>query len=233
MNAMHISIAIDGPAGAGKSTVARGLAKALEIAYLDTGAMYRALAWVAHQQDVDFSHSASLERILDSGELRVEANESQTRIFYREQEITLELHGALAGRGASLVAVHPGVRNRLVAWQRQFAASQSAVLDGRDIGSVVLTDATLKVFLTASTTVRAQRRYQEFQETSRDSQLSLEEIEAEIIARDERDKQREFGALQQADDALYLDGSFMTAEEIIALLLERLQALGYHETGEA
>jgi len=180
--------------------------------------MYRSLAWLAAQRGVSWENAGGLAALVGEDALQIVSSNQGTRIFAAEQDITPELHTSAMGEGASQVAQHPEVRQQMVAWQQRFAASQDAVLDGRDIGTQVLPQATLKLYLSASARVRATRRYQELQENGRLFGLTLEEIEADITLRDQRDMNREVGPLKQAEDAIFIDTSELTIEEVIDLV---------------
>ncbi|MCL2547963.1 MAG: (d)CMP kinase [Symbiobacteriaceae bacterium] len=225
-DATPLGIAIDGPAGAGKSTIATLLARRLGIAYLNTGAMYRSLAWLALRQKVSWEDESGLVTLLKSGDLHVVASHSETRIYYNDYNITPELASAEVGEGASQVSVHAAVRQDIVAWQQQYAATHDAVLEGRDIGTVVLPQADLKIFLTASPRVRAERRFTELKEKGLSTGYSLEDIEREIIQRDQRDSNREIGALRQAEDAILINSDKYSALEIVESILNLLMQRG-------
>ena len=210
-----LTIAIDGPAGAGKSTIAKRLASALHIVYLDTGAMYRTLAWYALWHQVDVGDEAALLDIVEHANFQFVATVAGTRIFHKNEDITDALYSADVSRGASFVSQHPSVRDWMVKWQRDFTSSRSAILDGRDIGTVVLPHASLKFFLTASVEARAMRRYLQQSDTG----LSLEDITSEIIARDERDSGRSIAPLIAAEDAVVIDSTAMNIDEVVEYIL--------------
>ena len=226
-NSDILSIAIDGPAGAGKSTVARILAKELGIAYLDTGAMYRALAWLALELGVDLTDETELAMLQQRDLLRVVVTDEGSRIFYEGSDITPMLHSAEVGQNASRVSAFAKVRHLIVAWQQQFAASRDAVLDGRDIGTVVLPEAKIKLFISASPSVRAKRRYDELESRGILGSFTSAEIEAEIIERDERDINREHSPLRQAEDAVFLDSSELSIAEVVAKALGLIEERGF------
>ena len=218
-----LTIAIDGPAGAGKSTIAKRLASALHIVYLDTGAMYRSLAWYALLHQVDVGDEAALLDIVEHAHFLFTATEAGTRIFHNDEDITEALYSADVSRGASFVSQHPSVRAWMVNWQREFTFSRSAILDGRDIGTVVLPNASLKVFLTASVEARAERRYLQ----QRDAGLSLEDIMSEIIARDERDSGRSIAPLVAANDAIVIDSTSMGIDDVVEFILALAREKGF------
>lgn len=197
-------IAIDGPAGAGKSTVARGLAAALGITYMDSGAMYRCVALEALRRGADVDDPAQVTPIAEA--LRVELDHGQ--VLLDGVDVTAAIRESEVSAAASRVSVHPGVREAMVARQRELIAAGSYVAEGRDIGTVVSPDAPLKVFLTASDEERARRRARE-----------RGEDEAEVLTaqreRDRRDREREHGALRAAGDAVELDTTGFTIDEVI------------------
>lgn len=209
---MSYSIAIDGPAGAGKSTIAKLIAKKKNYIYVDTGAMYRAMALFflesgigAEQQDKISEASKDVDVTIsyENGEQVVWLNGRNVNGLIRTEEV---------GRMASASSVNKDVREKLVELQRALAQKESVVMDGRDIGTCVLPNANVKVYLTASSRVRALRRYEELKAKGED--CSLEVIEKDIIERDYRDMHRDISPLKQADDAILLDSSDMTIEEV-------------------
>ncbi|WP_246208542.1 (d)CMP kinase [Anaerotalea alkaliphila] len=220
-----LAVAIDGPAGAGKSTVAKGVAKRLGIIYVDTGAMYRALALHCMEQGVDLEDGEALAKALDRSGIRLEHGSDGQRVFLGERDVTEEIRREDVGNNASRVSVHPDVREKMVEMQQRIAGSQAVVMDGRDIGTHVLPDATLKVYLTASSLVRAQRRHLELQAKGMERRLDL--LVEEIEERDRRDMEREHAPLRQAEDAVLLDASDLDAEQVVERvlsLLERVEA---------
>ncbi len=206
-------IAIDGPAGSGKSTIARHLAAELGVAYLDTGAMYRAVAFAALRRGVDPGDAAPMERLVRDIELEV----GPEGVYVDGVDATIEIRGPEVTRAVSAVAANPEVRRELVRRQREWVTSRGgAVVEGRDIGTVVFPDADLKAYLTARLDVRAGRRHQEV------TDLDYEAVVADMARRDTVDSERSADPLRQTDDAVLIDTSDRTIEEIVADLLGRL-----------
>jgi CMP/dCMP kinase len=206
-------IAIDGPAGSGKSTVARRLAERLELDYLDTGAMYRAVTFAALRRGIDPADAEPVAQLAASVELDVGAD----RVEVDGVDATIEIRGPEVSRAVSLVAANPGVRTEMVRRQREWAVERGGgVIEGRDIGSVVFPDAALKVYLNARPDVRAERRAAEV------TDLDYETVAADMARRDALDQGRETAPLRQADGAIELDTSDMTVDEIVADLAGRL-----------
>ncbi len=208
-------VAIDGPAGAGKSTVARMAADKLGYGYLDTGAMYRAVTLKAQQENIDFSDVAAMRRCASECGLRFETskNSSQPRVFLKDIEVTHDIRKPEVARNVSAVAANQGVRECMTALQRQIGKKGKWVVDGRDIGSVVFPDARTKIFLTASIEERARRRLHDLREKG--FEADLESLKQEIAKRDEYDSNREFAPLKQADGAVLLDTTAMTIDQVI------------------
>lgn len=211
------SIAIDGPAGAGKSTIAKAVAKRLEYVYVDTGAMYRAMALYLIREGIAAPEEERIEALLDEAKIRLLYRDGVQRIFLFEEDVTQAIREEEIGNMASAISVYAGVRKKLVALQRDIAASHNVVMDGRDIGSVVLPDADLKIYLTADVAERARRRYRELEEKGIRSQKSR--IEEDIRTRDERDMNREHSPLRRAEDAYLLDSTDMGIEEVVEKIL--------------
>lgn len=211
------SIAIDGPAGAGKSTIAKAVAKRLEYVYVDTGAMYRAMALYLIREGIAAPEEERIEALLDEAKIRLLYRDGVQRIFLFEEDVTQAIREEKIGNMASAISVYAGVRKKLVALQRDIAASHNVVMDGRDIGSVVLPDADLKIYLTADVAERARRRYRELEEKGIRSQKSR--IEEDIRTRDERDMNREHSPLRRAEDAYLLDSTDMGIEEVVEKIL--------------
>lgn len=220
---MKGNIAIDGPAGAGKSTVARLLAARLGYLYIDTGAMYRALTWKALRQGISPDDSRRLIELAQETTIRLEDRGARDVAVYCDgEEVTTAIRQADISRQVSLVASVPGVRQRLVEFQREMAASNRVVMDGRDIGTWVLPRAPYKFFLTASLEERARRRHREL--LAAGQSVELETIKEEIRQRDALDSGREVAPLKPAPDAIIIDTGQMTVEDVVARLLALIVA---------
>ena len=216
---MSFKIAIDGPAGAGKSTIARKAAGQLSFLYVDTGAMYRAIALGLLERGTDLQDSDALLRALE--EITVTIGYDSTggqQVFLNGENVSSRIREEQVGNMASASSALPQVREKLTALQRGLAQKENVLMDGRDIGTVILPDAQLKIFLTADAAVRAKRRYLEL--TAKGVESSLEKIEREILERDERDRNRPVAPLRQAKDAVLLDTSDMTIEEVTEKIVE-------------
>jgi CMP/dCMP kinase len=220
-------IAIDGPAGAGKSTVARRVAELLNFRHLDTGAMYRTAAWVATTHAIPLDDGARIAQVLQKelaeAKLLFEQKERVT-VTYQKQEVTTEIRTPEIGQAASVVSQFGSVRDVLVPLQRQLSLGGGIVLEGRDIGTVVFPDAELKVYLTADDEVRAERRRTEL--VSMGKPESFEATLAEVRARDDRDRNRAVSPLRQADDAWVVDSSHMSAEEAAVAIANEARTRG-------
>lgn len=200
-------IALDGPAGAGKSSVSKMVAKRLNCTYLDTGAMYRAITYEALKRNI--SEEKEIVQMVENLNMDICAKEDTMHVFIEGEDITQYLRTSEVSSNVSRISAFQGVRNAMVKLQRKVAEKGNAVLDGRDIGTVVLPDADLKIFLTASVYTRALRRYKELKDTD----TTLERIEEEIKRRDNLDMTRKISPLRKADDAILLDNSDLTLEE--------------------
>ncbi len=218
-----MKIAIDGPAGAGKSTVAKAAAKQLGFIYVDTGAMYRAIGLYLMEKKLNFQDEEPLRRALDEVELDIGYENDVQQVYLNGKNVTARIRTEAAGNMASQVSALLPVREKLVELQQKIGERSDVVMDGRDIGTVVLPDAELKIYFTASSRVRAERRYRELLEKGIIS--TIEEVEAEIVARDYRDMHRKHSPLRQAEDAILVDSSEMTIEEaqsaVIRLAVEK------------
>lgn len=219
------AIAIDGPAGAGKSTIARKVAAELSIIYVDTGAMYRAIGAYAIRKGVDTKDAPAVAALLPEISLELTYSEEQgQRIFLNGEDVSSEIRLPEMGMAASNVSAIPEVRAFLLEQQRGMAKRQSVIMDGRDIGTVVLPDAEVKIFLTASAEERARRRWKEFSEKGLPD--TYEEILADVIRRDEQDMNRPIAPLKQADDAILLDSTALsfaeTVEKVKEIIKERV-----------
>ncbi|GKU79565.1 (d)CMP kinase [Paenibacillus sp. L3-i20] len=213
----RINIAIDGPAGAGKSTVARMVAGQLGYVYIDTGAMYRAVTLSAQRLSITAEQDDNLAEMLESLQIRLAPGESGQSIFVNDEDVTALIRSRDVTRQVSYFAASGIVRQVLSTMQREFAIRKGVVMDGRDIGTHVLPDAEVKVFLTASVEERALRRYKEL---SDDNIISLKQLEAEIAERDQLDEQRDISPLIRALDAIELDSSGMTILEVVETIVK-------------
>ncbi|WP_099468416.1 (d)CMP kinase [Konateibacter massiliensis] len=214
---MSFSIAIDGPAGAGKSTIAKEIAKRLGYIYVDTGAMYRAMALFIIQKDIKPEEEEKISLACKDADITIEYEKGEQLVILNGENVTPFIRSEEVGNMASASASNRNVRLKLVDLQRELAAKTNVIMDGRDIGTYVLPKANVKVFLTASSKVRAKRRYEEL--TQKGLSCNIEEIESDIIERDRRDSTREFAPLRQADDAVLIDSSDMTVEEVINAII--------------
>lgn len=217
-----ISIAIDGPAGAGKSTIARIVAKKLSFIYVDTGAMYRAMALYLHRKGIDASDADAIAASCGGAAISIVYRDGEQVVLLGSENVNPLLRTRQVSEMASMSSAVPRVRERLVQLQQELAASQDVVMDGRDIGTVVLPDAQVKIYLTASVQIRAQRRFLELKEKGEEPVLS--EIETEIAERDLRDMTRETAPLRQAQDAVLVDSSGMSIEDVADRILEIVEA---------
>ena len=210
------SIAIDGPAGAGKSTIAKALAKALDAMYLDTGAMYRAFALAMRRMGVDVNDAEAVASHAGSADISVDYVDGGQRIYIGGEDVSEAIRKPEVSTAASAISAVPQVREEMVALQRRIAEGHDVIMDGRDIGTVVLPNATLKVYLTASAEVRADRRCRELQEKG--TPQPYEQVLQEIRDRDWRDTHRAASPLRVAEDAVMVDTSDMNLEQSVAAL---------------
>lgn len=213
----NIRIAIDGPAGAGKSSVSKCVAKKLGLVYVDTGAMYRACAVYAIENGIEINEK-EITPHLDEINIDIGYNESGQRIFLNGRDVSERIREADATAGSSAIAVIPSVRLKLVELQRKIAANKSVIMDGRDIGTYVLPDADVKIFLTASVEERAKRRCAEM--TEKGMKCDIEKVKSDIAARDKNDSEREFAPLRRADDATIVDSSDMSFDEVCSRICD-------------
>lgn len=212
-----MNIAIDGPAGAGKSTIAKKVAKKMGYIYVDTGAMYRAMALFMIKQGIDPSDAPSIEEACKIADISIEYRDGEQVVLLNGENVNAYLRTEEVGNMASVTSVNAKVREKLVELQQKLAKTKDVVMDGRDIGTVVLPNAEVKVYLTASSLVRAQRRALELEVKGEKADLS--KIEADIIERDNRDMTRAISPLKQAEDATLIDSSYMTIDEVVEAIL--------------
>lgn len=209
-------ITIDGPSGTGKSTVAKGVAKRLGFTFFDTGAMYRSLAWLILKEGIDPSNETKIGEILPQFQFEIRTRpEGERRYFVRGEEVTEAIRSQAISMAASQIAIYAEVRRSMVEIQRRFGQSVDAVFEGRDMGTVVFPQADLKIFLTAKPEVRAERRYRELLQKFPDLEMTQEEILKEIQERDETDTTRAISPLKQASNAILIDTSSISAQQVI------------------
>ncbi|MBS5337211.1 MAG: (d)CMP kinase [Veillonella sp.] len=221
MNTRKIAIAIDGPAGAGKSSISKVVANELGYLYIDTGAMYRGVTWSVLDSHVDVKNQKDVEELLPSLDLTLEPTANACKVFVKGQDVTNLIRQQQINENVSTIASYKGVREYLVERQQAMAAVGGVILDGRDIGSVVLPKAELKIYLTASVDARAKRRWLEVQGTS--NEQSLEDIKKNVESRDEMDKNRDESPLVCVEDAIVVDSSNMTFDETVEHILHLVQ----------
>jgi len=216
MNKVY-NIAIDGPAGAGKSTIARAVANKLNFVYVDTGAMYRAMGLHFFRSGISAQDEPAISDAVKTAAVTLAYENGVQQVILNGENVSGLIRSEEVGAMASATSVHLSVREKLVELQKGLAARENVIMDGRDIGTCVLPNADLKIYLTASTRVRAERRYLELKGKGQD--CSLEEIEKDIIKRDHQDMNREHSPLMRAEDAVLLDSSEMNAGEVIDRIL--------------
>lgn len=222
-------IAIDGPAGAGKSTIASRLARKLNYINLESGAMYRALALKAIQRDISFDDEPTLLQLAQNSHIKLEPTLGGNRVILDGGDVTARVRETDVTEGASRVSVHPRVREWMVTRQREMGLQGGVVMEGRDIGTKVFPDADVKVFLDADPVVREQRRLEQLRAKGMASSLSADSIATELRARDRRDRTRATSPLVPASDAVVLDSTSLSEDEVLrrveALVDEKLRAL--------
>lgn len=215
---MGINIAIDGPAGAGKSTIAKMVAKNRGYIYVDTGAMYRAMALHMIREKIAPEDTKEIEKACETADISISYRNGEQVVLLNGENVGAYLRTEEVGNMASVSSTNGKVREKLQALQQKLAAKEDVVMDGRDIGTSVLPHAEVKIYLTAGSLVRAKRRYEELK--AKGENADLEKIEADIIERDYRDMTRELNPLKQAEDAVLVDSSDMTIEEVVACIEE-------------
>ena len=216
-----IQIAIDGPAGAGKSTIAKIVAENLSFTYIDTGAMYRAVTYKGMKQNIQLEDAESLEQMLRSTEIKLQPSPQGQLVFVDGEDVSDAIRSNEVTANVSQVAAHANIREILVAMQQQLAAQGGVVMDGRDIATHVLKDAELKIFMSASVEERARRRF--LDNERRGIPSTIEKLQEEIALRDKLDSEREASPLIQAEDALFLDTTTLTIEEAAQAILKLAQ----------
>jgi cytidylate kinase len=215
---MGYSIAVDGPAGAGKSTIAKQIAQQLDFIYIDTGAMYRAMGLYFLNENINLEDIVAVEQACRQVEVEITYENKVQQIWLNGENVSGQIRTEEIGRMASACATISVVREKLVDLQRKLAGTRCVIMDGRDIGTVVLPDAQLKIYLTASVEERAKRRYKEL--TEKGEAVTIESIEENIRNRDHNDMTREISPLKQADDAVVVDSSDMSIDEVVQTIID-------------
>lgn len=213
---MSFNIAIDGPSGAGKSTIAKRLANELSFVYVDTGAMYRAMALYFLREGIDPSDEAAISGACEKIDITLAYEDGVQCVILNGENVNAYIRAEEVGNMASHTSVYPRVRAKLTALQQKLAKSSNVIMDGRDIGTCVLPDAQLKIYLTAEVSARARRRYNEL--IKKGVEADYAQIEADIRERDYRDMHRDIAPLRQAEDAIFVDSSELSVEEVLAVL---------------
>lgn len=215
---MVYNIAIDGPAGAGKSTIAKLVAKELSFIYVDTGAMYRAMALYLLRRKTDPENAEEIARECRGAQISIEYKDGEQVVFLNQENVNAYLRQEEVGNMASVSSANPSVRAHLLELQRSLARKNSVVMDGRDIGTTILPQADVKIYLTASAKTRAKRRYLELKEKG--IECDIDEIQKDIEERDLRDMNREVSPLRQAEDAVLVDSSEMDIPQVVKRILQ-------------
>lgn len=215
---MAFNIAIDGPAGAGKSTIAKKAARELGYIYVDTGAMFRAMALYCIRNGISKENEEAVSAACEQVEVSISYQSGEQQVLLNGENVNQLIRTEEVGNTASVISAYKKVRSKLLELQRQLAQVQNVIMDGRDIGTCVLPEAQVKIYLTASVETRGKRRFIELQEKG--EECTLEEICADIRERDHRDMNREIAPLKQAQDAVLVDSSNMTIEEVVKAILE-------------
>ena len=218
---MSINVAIDGPAGAGKSTIAKLIAKKMGYIYVDTGAMYRAMALYFIRNGIKAEDTQKVSEKCKDADISIAYRDGEQVVLLDDENVNGLIRTEEVGNMASATSANKNVRQKLVELQKKLAANADVVMDGRDIGTVVLPNADVKIYLTASSSVRAKRRYDEL--IAKGEKADLATIEADIIERDNRDMTREISPLKQADDAVLVDSSYMTIDEVVQTIVNLIE----------
>ena len=218
---MSYQIAIDGPAGAGKSTIAKLIAKKMGYIYVDTGAMYRAMALYFIRNSIKAEDTQMVSEKCKDADISIAYRDGEQVVLLDDENVNGLIRTEEVGNMASATSANKNVRQKLVELQKKLAANADVVMDGRDIGTVVLPNADVKIYLTASSSVRAKRRYDEL--IAKGEKADLATIEADIIERDNRDMTREISPLKQADDAVLVDSSYMTIDEVVQTVVDLIE----------
>ena len=218
-----MQIAIDGPASAGKSTVAKIIAHKLNFTYIDTGAMYRASTWIARENNVNYGDEKGILAAIDHEQIEFKLENGQQKIYAGNKDITQAIRTPEISANVSQVSALAGIREKMVSLQRQMAGEMNVVMDGRDIGTTVLPHAAVKIFLIASVHSRAERRMLDFKERGIETSQTLTEIEHDISERDYKDSHRQISPLKKAEDAIEIDTTSMTIDQVVEAILSEIK----------
>lgn len=224
MEKQAFNIAVDGPAGAGKSTIARLVAERLGFVYVDTGAMYRAIALFCLRREIALEDEAQVSSAVSEARITISHQDGVQQVMLNGENVSGLIRTEQVGNTASTISAYPAVRAHLLNLQRELAASTNVIMDGRDIGTCVLPKAQTKIYLTASPKVRAMRRFKELKEKG--VMCNLQEIEQDIIERDQRDMNRAAAPLKKAEDAVLVDGSDMSIDQVVSAIIEVAKGCG-------
>ena len=218
-----MQIAIDGPASAGKSTVAKIIAHKLNFTYIDTGAMYRASTWIARENNINYGDEKGILAAIDHEQIEFKLENGQQKIYAGNKDITQAIRTPEISANVSQVSALAGIREKMVSLQRQMAGEMNVVMDGRDIGTTVLPHAAVKIFLVASVHSRAERRMLDFKERGIETSQTLAEIEHDISERDYKDSHRQISPLKKAEDAIEIDTTSMTIDQVVEAILSEIK----------
>ncbi|MCO0806882.1 (d)CMP kinase [Lactobacillus helveticus] len=218
-----MQVAVDGPASAGKSTVAKIIAKKLSYVYIDTGAMYRACTVIARNHQLDYGDEAGILQAIDKDGIELKSEHSEQKVYVAGKDVSKEIRTPEISANVSQVSALPKVREKMVSLQRQMAGKTNVIMDGRDIGTTVLPNAEVKIFLVASARSRAERRLLDFKERGIESKQTVDEIEQDIAARDYKDSHRKISPLKKADDAIQIDTTNMSIEQVVDAILAEIK----------
>ena len=218
-----MQVAIDGPASAGKSTVAKIIAKKLSFVYIDTGAMYRACTVIARDNKIDYSDEDAILKAIDKTGIEFKAVNGEQKVYAGNKDISLEIRTPEISANVSQVSALAGVRKKMVSLQRKMAGQTNVIMDGRDIGTTVLPNAEVKIFLVASAHSRAQRRLLDLKQRGIHSDKTVDEIEKDIANRDYKDSHRKISPLKKASDAIKIDTTNMTIDQVVDTILKKIK----------
>ncbi|MDE7056294.1 (d)CMP kinase [Lactobacillus intestinalis] len=218
-----MQVAIDGPASAGKSTVAKIIAKNLSFVYIDTGAMYRACTVIARNHNLDYGNEEGILKAIDQDGIELKSENGEQKVYSAGKDISLEIRTPEISANVSQVSALPGIREKMVALQRELAGHTDVIMDGRDIGTTVLPDAEVKIFLVASARSRAERRLLDLKERGIHTDQTVEQIEADIAARDYKDSHRAVSPLRKAADAIEIDTTNLSIDQVVEKISEEIE----------